>query len=99
MFVTDSGLSNRLDTCKVIALANYILFFLIGVFLSGGNVMDREIARMVLMNPLLVHIDTVMLVSSSVMTGTALVPIFYVILYQIVLTDQMKIMYFVVCCT
>lgn len=58
--------------------------------------MDRGTVEMALMSPLPVHTDTALLVNSSVMTGTAQVHISYVILSQIAMTDQMKILYFVV---
>lgn len=59
--------------------------------------MDRETVEMALMSPLPVHTDTVLLVSSSVMMGTAQVHISCAIPSQIAMTDQMKILYFVVC--
>ncbi|KAI6065095.1 Low-density lipoprotein receptor-related protein 2 isoform X2 [Aix galericulata] len=72
-----------------------IVFSLLGVFLSGGNVMDRGTVEMALMSPLPVHTDTALLVSSSVMMGTAQVHISCAIPSQIAMTDQMKILYFV----
>lgn len=59
--------------------------------------MDRGTVEMALMSPLPVHTDTVLLVSSSVMMGTAQVHISCAILSQIAMTNQMKIPYFVVC--
>lgn len=58
--------------------------------------MDRGTVEMALMSRLRVHIDTVLLVSFSVMMGTAQVHISCAIRSQIAMTDQMKILYFVV---
>lgn len=59
--------------------------------------MDRGTVEMALMSPLPVHTDTALLVSSSVTMGTAQVHISCAIPSQIAMTDQMKILYFVVC--
>jgi len=59
--------------------------------------MDRGTVEMALTRPLPVHTDTVLLVSSSVMMGTAQVRISCAIPSQIAMTDQMKILCFVVC--
>lgn len=59
--------------------------------------MDTGTVEMALMSPLPVHTDTVLLVSSSVMMGTAQAHISCAIPSQSAMTDQMKILYFVVC--
>lgn len=59
--------------------------------------MDRGTVEMALMSPQPVHTGTVLWGSSSVMMGTAQVHISCAIPCQIAMTDQMKILYFVVC--
>lgn len=58
--------------------------------------MDRGTVEMAPMSPLPVRTDTVLLVSFSVMMGTAQAHISCAIRSQIAMTDQMKILYFVV---
>lgn len=59
--------------------------------------MGRGTVEMALMSPLPVRTDTVLSGSSSVMMATAQVHISCAIPSQIAMTDQMKILYFVVC--
>lgn len=59
--------------------------------------MDRGTVETALMSPQPAPTDTVLWVSSSVMMGTAQVHISCAMPSQIAMTDQMKILYFVVC--